>query len=324
MANTITDSTLPNMIQSVTYSAPRATSQGAKTVNVLNSKTRKNLRLSTPLLLTYGASDYVDQSTGIGNDRFNMALAFSTDGDEDSDTFLKNMIELESKIKADALLHSKEWFGKVHKSAEVVDALWTPMLKYSKDKNTGEFDFNKKPTLRVKLPKWDGTWTFDIYDEDSKKIFPDKNNESISPMDFLTYKSNVACIIEFAGIWFINGKFSATWKLVQAMVQRPQESIHGKCFINLKGKTIKDDSNVQSVMVEDSDDEDSKLKLGEVVEKIEEEDEDDDEEEDEESELPVVQLDEEVPLQVDDVMHSKKGSVTKKIAKPKKVKAMGA
>jgi hypothetical protein len=137
------------------------------------------------------------------------------------------------------------------------------MLKYPKDKVSGEYDYSKKPTLRIKLPKWEGKWSFDIYDEDSNKIFPDSNNPEITPMELLTYKSNVACIIEFAGIWFINGKFSATWKLVQVMVQRPEENIHGKCFITLKKedkelltKSVSTAATDQSVMVEDSDEED--------------------------------------------------------------------
>jgi len=42
--------------------------------------------------------------------------------------FLKNMKDMEDKIKADALTYSKEWFGKKHPNAEVINALWTPML----------------------------------------------------------------------------------------------------------------------------------------------------------------------------------------------------
>ena len=41
-------------------------------------------------------------------------------------------------------------------SSEVIDALWTPMLKYPKDQETGEFDYSRPPTLRLKLPIWEG------------------------------------------------------------------------------------------------------------------------------------------------------------------------
>lgn len=263
MANTITDSTLANLCDSIYYSKPRATAQGAKAINILSNKSKKNLRLSTPLLMTYGASDYTDANTGLSNDKFNMTLAFATDENDDSEAFLNNMLELENKIKADALTNSKEWFGKQHKSSEVVDALWTPMVKYPKDKITGDYDTNKKPSIRVKMPKWDGQWTFEVFDEDSNKVFPDPTN-STTPLDLITYKSYVACIIEFAGIWFVNGKFCATWKLVQCMVQKPAETIQGKCFITLKKsdmqtmkqqQTIQNVQETQPVLVDDSDDE---------------------------------------------------------------------
>jgi hypothetical protein len=46
------------------------------------------------------------------------------------------------------------------------------MLKYTKDKATGEPDLTKSPTLRIKLPQWEGVWKFEIYDEDGAKLYP--------------------------------------------------------------------------------------------------------------------------------------------------------
>ena len=54
------------------------------------------------------------------------------------------MRELESQFKADSIKNSKEWMNKAKLSPEVVDALWSPMLKYPKDKETGEFDYDKR------------------------------------------------------------------------------------------------------------------------------------------------------------------------------------
>ena len=76
----------------------------------------------------------------------------------DAEAFLDSMKAFEQKIKDDALKNSKEWFGKSKMSAEVLDALFTPMLKYPKDKDTGEADYDRAPTLRVKIPFWEGEW----------------------------------------------------------------------------------------------------------------------------------------------------------------------
>jgi hypothetical protein len=264
MAERITDSTQLN-VNTLVFCAPKATAQGAKSVNILNPTTKTGLTLSTPLMLTWGASDYKAEGEEKGNGKFEMSLQFPSDeyANEDTTAFLENMKAFEEKIKSNALIYSKEWFGKVHKSSEVVDALWTPMLKYPKDRNTGEYDYSKKPTLRVKLPQWEGAWKSEIYDEDANKLFPSADGVS-TPLDFLKKGSNVMCIIQFGGIWFINGKFSANWKLVQAMVQKPRATLQGQCFIKAKPQdkeklktqvVTEENDHIESSLVDDSDEE---------------------------------------------------------------------
>ena len=275
MAERITDSTQLN-VNTLVFCAPKATAQGAKSVNILNPTTKTGLTLSTPLMLTWGASDYKAEGEEKGNGKFEMSLQFPSDeyATEDTTAFLDNMKALEDKIKSNALIYSKEWFGKVHKSSEVVDALWTPMLKYPKDRNTGEYDYSKKPTLRVKLPQWEGNWKSEIYDEDANKLFPSADGIS-TPLDFLKKGSNVMCIIQFGGIWFINGKFSANWKLVQAMVQKPRATLQGQCFIKAKPQdkeklktqvVVEENDHIESSLVDDSDEEDEVVLTKKVAE----------------------------------------------------------
>ena len=57
----------------VMYSSPKANPQGGKNVNILNKTTKSKLRIQTPLMLTWGAAEYVDEKTGIGNGKFDMA-----------------------------------------------------------------------------------------------------------------------------------------------------------------------------------------------------------------------------------------------------------
>ena len=107
----------------VMYSSPKANPQGGKNVNILNKTTKSKLRIQTPLMLTWGAAEYVDEKTGIGNGKFDMALQFPNDefASPETDDFLKTMTAFQNKIKTDALTNSKEWFGKIHKSAEIID-----------------------------------------------------------------------------------------------------------------------------------------------------------------------------------------------------------
>jgi len=269
MADTIIDGTAFNL-NNIMYTSPKSSPQGGKSVNILNKTTKTGLRLSTPIMLTWGASDFVDEKTGVGNGKFEMSLQFPSEEykTEDTDLFLKNMQAFQDKIKSDALIYSKEWFGKVHKSSEIIDELFSPMLKYPNFKGTREPDYNKQPALKIKIPLWEGSWKCEIYDEDGEKLFPSLKNTVITPLDYLKKGANIAVLIQFGGIWFVNGKFSISWKLIQAVVQKPKPSLTGQCFIKLKTvdkeklkvPQIENDcndfnENISSVLVEDSDDE---------------------------------------------------------------------
>lgn len=278
MAETIIDGTQFN-VENIRYSAPKANAQAGKSVNILNKTTNSGLRLSTPLMLTWGASDFVDPNTGKGNGKYELSLQFPSEDykTEDATAFMERMIAFENKIKQDALVNTREWFGKVHKNAEVVDALWTPMLKYSKDKATGEPDLSKAPVLRIKIPVWEGVWKVEIYDEDDNKLFPNPSNPGISPIDFLQKGTNLAILMQCGGIWFANGKFGLTWKLVQAVVQKPKGSLTGACFIKLKPtekaklKTLPapepEADMEQGTVVDDSDEEEEAEEPAPVVSK---------------------------------------------------------
>lgn len=279
MAERIVDGTQFNA-QNIMYTAPKASAQGGKSVNILNKSTKTTLTLSTPLMLTWGASDFKKEGEETGNGKYELSLQFPGEEYKSADTeaFLKNMKDFEAKIKADALIYSKDWFGKVHKSAEIIEELFTPLLKYPKNKQTGEYDYNKQPTIRLKLPQWEGVWKTEIYDEDSNKLYPSLDNPAVTPLDYLKKGSNIACLIQFGGIWFVNGKFSASWKLVQAVVQKPRAQLQGQCFIKLKpqdkekikNQTVKDDDiePVVSTSVDDSDDEEPDAEEDEAEEEV--------------------------------------------------------
>ena len=270
MADTIVDGTQMN-IENIKYSAPKANSSGGKSVNILNKNTNSGLRISTPVMLTWGATDFQDPQTGKGNGKFEMALQFPNDEykTEDTSMFLKNMEALDKKILEDAFENSKLWFGKQIKSIEVLEALYTPFLKRSKDKFTGEPDLTKSPTLRVKLPIWEGVWKCEIYDEEGERLFPSSTNPLSTPIDLIQKGTNVGVLMQCGGIWFANGKFGVTWKLIQAMVQAPKATLTGKCFYKLKPADKSKISAIQSTptplmddeedtYVNDSDEEDAK------------------------------------------------------------------
>lgn len=248
----------------IKYSKPKVDARGSKSIGILNAGSNSATYISTPLMLTWGISDYE------GNERYDMSLQFPNGeyATKDTTNFMNNMIEFESKIKADAITNAKEWFGKAKMSEDAIEALWTPMVKYPKDKNTLEPDTSRAPTLKVKVPYWDGEWKTELYNVDQEAIFPDPNGGSATPKDLIAKGTHVALVLQCGGLWFANGKFGVTWKLFQGVV-KPRATMRGTCHIQLssddKEKIVKqsipdedEDEDYEGVSheVDDSDDDD--------------------------------------------------------------------
>lgn len=222
-----------NPASDMKYTKPKVNSVGGRSVGIVNSKTSSVLNLSSPLMLTWGVQSFTDDKSGKVS--YDLALQFPNEGFETPATkkFLDNMTAFEKKIKEDAITNSKEWFSKPKMTSDAVDALWTPILKYPKNKDTLEADTSRAPTIKVKLPFWDGAWKdLELYDTDMQPVFPDPMNPALSPQDLIAKGSHIAVSIQCGGIWFANGKFGVTWKLFQAIV-KPKMSLKGKCHIKL-------------------------------------------------------------------------------------------
>ena len=243
------------------YSKSKMNKSGGKSVNVLNTNSGQTLHISTPLMLTWGVNE--NQWDENGPKTYDMSLQFPKEEYETEQTskFLANLKRFETKVKSDAIENSKDWMNKSKLTPEVVDALFSPMLKYPKDPATGEPDETRAPTLRVKLDFWDNNFNCEVYDMQQKRLFP--NEETITnPYELIAKGSNVAVVMRCGGIWFANGKFGVTWRLVQAVV-KPRDSLKGRCLIQLSSdeKTVlenqstPDDDEVGVVVAEDSEEE---------------------------------------------------------------------
>lgn len=258
------------------YTKVNVNKVGGKSVGISNSNTNKVLMVTSPLMMTWGvnANDY----DNTGTPKYDMSLQFPRENDpnhsDHTTSFLNGLEAMETKIKEDAVTNAKDWFNKSKMSAEVVEALWSPMLKYSKNPDTGEPDKTKAPRLVVKLPYYSDKdkYDFEFYNTQKEKIFPLEHEET-NITELVQSKMNVSLVIKCGGLWFANGKFCVTWRLEQGVVQ-PKASIRGTCQINLTDDVV--ESMKQSTrelvsnddtMVEDSDnEEDDVSEVASVVE----------------------------------------------------------
>tara|TARA_B110000977_G_scaffold8947_1_gene11881 strand:+ start:1251 stop:2192 length:942 start_codon:yes stop_codon:yes gene_type:complete len=278
----------------VTYDEPQTNKRGGKSVNIrLNGQP---IVLQVPLMLTWGVNEWVDE--GNGSVKYDMALQFDPQTSSSQTKFLSAMKEFQEKVSNDAVTNCKKWFGK-QMSREVIDALMYPMLKYRKDKATGEPDYTANPTMKLKVPFWEGRFNVEIYGMDREALYlPPKfgkgaegnqapNQDPVStPLEFVPKASHIKGLIRCNGMWFAGGKCGVTFQLVQVQVRPPTRLVgSGNCHIiddsdddeiveDLKKKDeatkIEDEYSNHPTFDDDDDDDEVVEEVVEVVEEVEE------------------------------------------------------
>ena len=216
-------------MSNIIISPPKVNKSGGKNSNVINRDTKKTLMMSTnSWMLTWGINEYTDEKTGAKT--YDVSLQFPGDGynTPETDNMLAKIKEIEELFKTELLSNPALYFNKKTMSREVLDALWTPMLRYPKDKVTLDFNTNLPPTLRLKIPYYDGKFSFEIYDDAGKIVYGE--NDDNSPLDIIHKGDDMQTVFQFGGIWFANGKCGATIRILQA-VYRPKPSIKGRCML---------------------------------------------------------------------------------------------
>ena len=191
----------------------------------------------------------------------------------------KEMLEgLDEFLMDKAIENSQQWFKKAKLTKDAINALYTPFVSVSKDRETGEPDGRFAPTFGFKVNKKENKFPdFCIYDN-KKNVF-DVNGEKDDPVDLLNVLvkgSLLKVVLKCNGIWIANGKFGCTWRAEQVRVKVPEGGLRD--FAILSDSDDEDVEEVEAVntskdvsnMIEDSSEEEEKEVETEVVEAAEE------------------------------------------------------
>jgi hypothetical protein len=220
--------------QAIKYTAPKLNKQGGKAINLISTQKNRTLHISTPLMMTWGISDFVNESTGESDGKYSMTLNFPNPeyANANTNAFLQKIKDFENQILDDAVKNAELWWGE-EMSREVAKHSFYPLLKYSKIKDTKKIDYSKPPSIRGKVPYYDGKWGIEIYNTKNDLIFPCEDHR-LTPVEFVPKLSNVACVLQCGGIWIGGKGWGLTWKVSQCVV-KPKEvvTIYGKCQIQL-------------------------------------------------------------------------------------------
>lgn len=224
------------VVSNVSYGAPRNLDNGGRAIYM--SFNKSPIVLQTPeMVAPYGVSNWND-------DKYTLDLSFKgKETRENLNTFFEKIVALDKKLVQDGFQNSMTWLKKTYKSADAVEALYTPMVKYAKDKNTGEITDKYPPTFKLKIPFSNGAYQCQVYDTKRQAV------DIKQLIDTGAFKgAKVTAIIQCLGIWVAGGKFGCSWKVLQMRVSPPQ-TIKGYAF-----KELEDDKASDSDIDDDEDD----------------------------------------------------------------------
>lgn len=257
------DTTAPNtLVTSVSLGEPKTNASGGKNVAVFDRENRRICSFVTPEVNTYG----INENNFDAGKPPTYDITLQLDRSEKSMNFVQNVSALEQYIREQAFVNSRKWFGK-QMSAEVINEFWTPFLRYpKKDKESGELDLSKSPTIRLKLSHFDGAFKYlEVYNVQNDLIFP---KQGASLQELIPKGSEVKCLVRLNGIWFAGGKFGLTGKPIQIIVRPKARLMPGVCQMTMSSISSNHDQDEEftepmqtqseelKVSVADSDDED--------------------------------------------------------------------
>ena len=228
----------------ITFSVPKSLDNGAKLVYVNYNQGRFSVQ--TPwMTMPWKMGAYTDGEYP----KYSIDLSFKgMDENPELKAFYDKFKALEQTIIDGGLEHSVAWFKKNIKSREGVSEKFGPIIKESRDKETGEPDGKWPAVMKLKMPCRDGVWECKVSNKDGT---PYKINDSENPVnceDLFVKNTRVRAIITCVGLWVASGNYMCQWKLSKAAVDVP-ESFSNEDFL--------DDSDgeegVDHEFVEDSD-----------------------------------------------------------------------
>ena len=227
----------------VTYSDPKLNKYGGKQVWVNHDK-RKFVVQTPKMSCLFGLNVYSHDN---GDDDLSVNMSFrGKDTNKSIEHMFTNFSNLDDKLKADGIKNSLPWFKKKKMTEDLVEDRFSPIIKYPKDKETGEVITKWAPTMKVKIPWRNGETTTEFYDSRTQQEI---KITSIDQLQSLIHKNcQLKMLIQCSGIWFASGKYGVSWRAVQIIVY-PTQRIQGFSFVE-----DSDDEPDEDLMVNDIDD----------------------------------------------------------------------
>lgn len=239
------------------FSELKTLSNNGKTVYIMYGNDK--LTIQTPQMrLPFGVNDYSELDAKQGKQpisdtgkRYDMNVEFTNyESDKEMRAFLDMMKSLEMALIDAVYANRMPWMrDNFDDDKKFVAKLFTPIIKYDKDKITGKIVGKYPPSIKVKLPydTASNTFKFDAYD---------MNFNSIDFNDIMKNMRNGHCILQIqaSSIWFAGGRFGVTWKVIQGAFEARKAS-NEQMLRSLKEAV--ENSRKKAAPIEDEDEEEA-------------------------------------------------------------------
>jgi len=206
--------------RNVTVSAPKAVevevngkrqSVGKKAFLNYNGE-RLRLQSAPEMKSPFGLSVYTAEGGGQAKHSINLSFnGYQQEGEVKS--FFDAVSSLDNSVIDQAVTNSKSWFGK-QLSREVIQAFYTPSIKFGKDSSK-----DYPPTIKLNLRRNGDAYETKFYDLTGKPYRGIPVDEMLGKGALLT------ALIEASDIWIAgSGKFNIRWNVSQIIVHKVPSS----------------------------------------------------------------------------------------------------
>ena len=215
-------------VSKLTFPGPIKTlDSGGKIINLEYDGRRTLLTQTASMVLPYGLNTY-DKA---GPATYSVDVSFrGVEENTKLQAFHDMLVSFDDAVVDAGVKNSQAWFGKAPGSMkqdslrEVIKSLYTPSIKISLDRDGKPKPY--PPTLKIKLPKENGAFKTQFYDQNKQRI------EGTTVEELLVKGAQGTFLIKCTGLWFAGAKFGASWKAEQVRMESVPQAMRGCAILD--------------------------------------------------------------------------------------------
>ena len=221
MASTVVLSSTFNA-NKISFSQPKTLDSGGKQAYV--NYDGGMFVLQTPMCtLPYGMNAF--DKAGPVKYSVELSLRGYNEAGSKMEAFYKMLCALDEYMIDQGVKNSKQWF-KADLSRDVIKAFYSPLIRFSKDK-----DGNVKPyppTLKLSLKQKRDSQDFDVQCFDDKK----QPYRGIPLEELLVKGAQATSLAQCTGCWFAGSKYGLSWKMIQTILNTLPQNKRNFTFVD--------------------------------------------------------------------------------------------